>query len=418
MYAALLPRRRPWVCPPRFCRRFLPLPGPPFLSTGRLRGPSGGRLVCWTPRAQTNNGAVPQGPQSWLPGCLIPCAHWWLHRTPQPPPPPPRDIPSGCGFFTGALDSHPFSPSHVASGRCVLSAAAAVVACVVFASLGPSSLRTGGCAGGCGGRFTVLCCPLPSAFWSCSFFTGALDSHPFSPSHVASGRCVLSAAAAVVPCVVFASLGPSSLRTGGCAGGCGGRFTVLCCPLPSAFWSCSFFTGALDSHPFSPSRAASGRCVLSAAAAVVACVVFASLGPSSLRTGGCAGGCGGRFTVLCCPLPSAFWSCSFFTGALDSHPFSPSRAASGRCVLSAAAAVVPCVVFASLGPSSLRTGGCAGGCGGRFTVLCCPLPSAFWSCSFFTGPGTVTRSSLRPPPPPKEVIEEGGEWGGLGPKSL
>ena len=40
-------------------------------------------------------------------------------------PPPPCDIPSGCCFFTGALDSHPFVPSHVASGRCVLTAAAA-----------------------------------------------------------------------------------------------------------------------------------------------------------------------------------------------------------------------------------------------------------------------------------------------------
>ena len=40
-------------------------------------------------------------------------------------PPPPCDIPSGCCSFTGALDSHPFFPSHVASGRCVLSAAAA-----------------------------------------------------------------------------------------------------------------------------------------------------------------------------------------------------------------------------------------------------------------------------------------------------
>ena len=48
-----------------------------------------------------------------------------------PPPPPPAlpplcDIPSGCCLFLyGALDSHPFFPSHVALGRCVLSAAAA-----------------------------------------------------------------------------------------------------------------------------------------------------------------------------------------------------------------------------------------------------------------------------------------------------
>ena len=39
---------------------------------------------------------------------------------------PPCDIPSGCCFFTGPWTvSHPFCPSHVASGRCVLSAAAA-----------------------------------------------------------------------------------------------------------------------------------------------------------------------------------------------------------------------------------------------------------------------------------------------------
>ena len=43
----------------------------------------------------------------------------------QPDPCPLCDIPSGCCFFTGALDSHPFFLSHVASGRCFLSAAAA-----------------------------------------------------------------------------------------------------------------------------------------------------------------------------------------------------------------------------------------------------------------------------------------------------
>ena len=75
---------------------------------------------------------------------------------------------------------------------------------------------------------------------------GALDSHPFVPSHVASGRCVLSAAAAGAPagvvsasvepsgrcdgavldvagCAVCASAAPSSWRIGGCAGCCRGR---------------------------------------------------------------------------------------------------------------------------------------------------------------------------------------------------
>ena len=41
------------------------------------------------------------------------------------------------------------------------------------------------------------------------FLYGALDSHPFFPSHVASGRCVLSAAAAGAPAgVVSASAEP------------------------------------------------------------------------------------------------------------------------------------------------------------------------------------------------------------------
>ena len=41
-----------------------------------------------------------------------------------------------------------------------------------------------------------------------------------------------------------------------------------------------------------------------------------------------------------CDIPSG---CSSVTGALDSHPVSPPRAASGRCVLTATAAgVLPC----------------------------------------------------------------------------
>ena len=60
----------------------------------------------------------------------------------------------------------------------------------------------------------------------------------------------------------------------------------------------------------------------------------------------------------------------FLYGALDSHPFCPSRAAWGRCVLTVAAAGVPCgVVAAVAGPSGWRTGGCAGCCGGRFPVF-------------------------------------------------
>ena len=82
------------------------------------------------------------------------------------------------------------------------------------------------------------------------FLYRALDSHPVFPSHVASGRCVLSAAVAGAPagvvsafaeprgwcagavldvawCAVCASAAPSSWRIGGCAGCCQGRLTVL-----------------------------------------------------------------------------------------------------------------------------------------------------------------------------------------------
>ena len=87
---------------------------------------------------------------------------------------------------------------------------------------------------------------------------GALDSHPFFPSHVASGRCVLSAAAAgalagvvsafaepsrwcvgavlnVAWCAVCVSAAPNSWRIGGCAGCCRGCLTVFAVhtPLPT-----------------------------------------------------------------------------------------------------------------------------------------------------------------------------------------
>ena len=80
---------------------------------------------------------------------------WRLAQPPFPvsPPPPPCDIPSGCCSFTGAPDIHPVFPSHVASDRCVLSAAAAgAPAGVVSAFAEPSSwcagavLNVAGCA--------------------------------------------------------------------------------------------------------------------------------------------------------------------------------------------------------------------------------------------------------------------------------
>ena len=70
-------------------------------------------------------------------------------------PIPLCDIPSGCCFFR-ALDSHHFFPSRAASGRCILTAAAACVPCGVVCALAePSSWHTGGCASCCRGHFTV-----------------------------------------------------------------------------------------------------------------------------------------------------------------------------------------------------------------------------------------------------------------------
>ena len=74
------------------------------------------------------------------------------HEEGAPPPPGPLGPPC-VTFRTGALDSHPLCPSHVASGRCVLSAAAAgAPAGVVSAFAEPSRwcagavLNVAGCA--------------------------------------------------------------------------------------------------------------------------------------------------------------------------------------------------------------------------------------------------------------------------------
>ena len=82
-----------------------------------------------------------------------------VHKLLGPRPPPPLcDISSGCGFFTG-----PFFHSCSAVGRFFLTTAAAGVLCgVVSAVAGPSRWRTGGCAGCCGGRFTVFAAHSPS----------------------------------------------------------------------------------------------------------------------------------------------------------------------------------------------------------------------------------------------------------------
>ena len=80
----------------------LPLPGPPFLSTVRLLAPAVAGWVQDPPGADEQRRCA-AGAQGWLPGCLIPCAHRWFHRTHQgpsggplgAPPPPPRSASDG-----------------------------------------------------------------------------------------------------------------------------------------------------------------------------------------------------------------------------------------------------------------------------------------------------------------------------------
>ena len=57
--------------------------------------------------------------------------------------------------------------------------------------------------------------PPPRVTFRLVIVYGALDSHPFFPSHVASGRCFLSAAAAGAPAGVVSAFGePSSWCAG------------------------------------------------------------------------------------------------------------------------------------------------------------------------------------------------------------
>ena len=63
IYVAWRLRRRPWFCPRRFCWRFLPFPGPPLLSTVRLRGPSGGPLGAGSPERTRRTTSRCRGPR-------------------------------------------------------------------------------------------------------------------------------------------------------------------------------------------------------------------------------------------------------------------------------------------------------------------------------------------------------------------
>ena len=133
---------------------------------------------------------------------------------------------------------------------------------------------------------------------------------PVLPFACCVGHCVLLAAVACVPAgVVFV------LAYWGCAGCCGDRFSTFAARSPPhsgrppprcvsvGMWSVGllFLHGALDSHPLFSSRAASGRCVLTAAAACACAGVSASAEPRSWHTGSVLVGAG---VVLQCLLPT------------------------------------------------------------------------------------------------------------------
>ena len=143
------------------------------------RGVAGVNCALWrVQRPTSSESARPRVPCRRAPGPVPPGGGMGREARYQHPPLPSCDIPL---FLYGALDSHPFFPSHVASGRCFLSAAAAGalagvvsafaepsswcvgavlnVAGAVCASAAPSSWRIGGCAGCCRGCLmsTHLC---------------------------------------------------------------------------------------------------------------------------------------------------------------------------------------------------------------------------------------------------------------------
>ena len=159
--------------------------------------------------------------------------HQMFERARSAPPPP-------CVTFRlvvahGALDSHPFFPSHVASGRCFLSAAAAgapagvvsafaeargwcagavldVACCAVWASAAPSSWRIGVVA-----RAFDCCCPHTSVL------------RP-STTCLAAFSCALFLRRRLLPLTGPPFLSTTAGPPG--AGSPGRRRTTALCPLP------------------------------------------------------------------------------------------------------------------------------------------------------------------------------------------
>ena len=114
------------ILPTRFCRRFLLLPGPPFHSTGRLRGPSGGPLGAGSRECGQTTTLRCRGPWGRPSGCPISCAHSPFYVTPQGPCWPTGSPISRPTPPPGPRLSHPWPTRGGGGGRCLGVAAGAV----------------------------------------------------------------------------------------------------------------------------------------------------------------------------------------------------------------------------------------------------------------------------------------------------
>ena len=178
---ASCPKTLPLLLGPSHAER-LPLNAPSPTKPISTRHP---RLQCSPPVQRQSQGqrrrSIPPHRPPWAPEKIT----WGLGGGACRPFSTPRVRHSvGLLLLYGALDGHPFFPSHVASGRCVLSATAAgapagvvsafavprrwcvravldVAGCALCASAAPSSWGVGGCAGCGGGRLTVFAVHTP-----------------------------------------------------------------------------------------------------------------------------------------------------------------------------------------------------------------------------------------------------------------
>ena len=139
--------------------------------------------------AYEDRARLPRGRLSARP--IPPCHnHYHIHIQTHPPPSAPSPHPPHRGH-TEPHDTRCTRPSHTTTH-----------------ADGPGGVALRGTGATAHGVVVVV-------VKHCTASYGALDSHPFVPSHVASGRCVLSAAAAGAPAgAISAFAEPSSWRVG------------------------------------------------------------------------------------------------------------------------------------------------------------------------------------------------------------